>query len=78
MKGVSLVFTGFLVVSVATLGYFNFQQQKTIELLNEEIFEQAKLRRNIILEKHVLEQKIQSMEVDSITNESPELVQNRE
>ena len=76
MKGVSSVFNVFLVISVATLGYYNFQQQKTIELLNEEIFEQAKLRRNIILQKHVLEQKIESFEEDSITSVSSEFVQN--
>ena len=47
------------------MGYYNFQQTQTIELLNEEIFEQARLRHNLILKKHTLEKQIEELQSDT-------------
>lgn len=66
MKGVGPVLIVLLVFVVSLLGYYNFQQQKTIELLNDEIIEQARLRHNLLLKKHVLEQRLEEYELDSI------------
>jgi hypothetical protein len=72
MKGGGSFLLVLLVAVISVLGYYNFEQQNTIELLNEEILKQARLRHNLILEKRVLEQKIENITADSlvITNES--------
>jgi len=66
MKGGGSFLLILMVAVVALLGYYNFQQQKTIELLNEEIFEQARLRHNLILEKHLLKEKLEKLKVDTL------------
>jgi len=66
MKGVGPILLILLGAVVAILGYYNFEQQKTIQLLNDEILEQARLRHNLILKKHVLEQQLEKIEADSI------------
>lgn len=65
MKEVAAILVFLLAAVVAVLGYFNFEQQKTIQLLNEEILEQARLRHNLILQKHVLELQLEKLEVDT-------------
>ena len=65
MKGVGPVLIVLLLAVIALLGYYNFEQQKTIELLNDEIIEQARLRHNLILKKHVLEERLDQLESDS-------------
>lgn len=67
MKGVGSLILILLVLVIAILGYYNIKQQKTIELLNEEIFEQARLRHDLVLEKHVLELKLEEIEKDTIS-----------
>lgn len=57
MKGSSVFLFSVMAIVIVLLGYYNFEQQNTIELLNEEILQQARRRHNLILEKHVLEQK---------------------
>lgn len=57
MKGSSVFLFSVMAIVIIWLGYYNFEQQNTIELLNEEILDQARRRHNLILEKHVLEQK---------------------
>lgn len=59
MKGSSIFLIILMLTVIVGLGYYNFEQKKTIELLNQEIFEQARLRHNLILEKHVLQEKIE-------------------
>ena len=66
MKGGGMILIVILVGVIGTLGYYNFQNQKTIELLNEEILEQARLRHNLILEKHVLENSLKVERSDSV------------
>ena len=66
MKGGGSFLLILMVAVVALLGYYNFQQQKTIELLNEEIFEQARLRHNLILEKHLLKEKLEKLKIDTL------------
>ena len=72
MKGAGSFLLVLLVAIISILGYYNFEQQKTIELLNEEILKQARLRHNLILEKRVLENEIEKLVGDSLdtTNES--------
>ncbi|MGB0806127.1 MAG: hypothetical protein ACPGRC_05505 [Salibacteraceae bacterium] len=65
MKGASSLIFVVLIVVIIVLGFYNFKQQQTINLLNEEIFEQAKRRHNLVLEKHVLELKLEKMKPDS-------------
>lgn len=69
MKGGGMILIVILVGVIVTLSYYNFQQQKTIEILNEEIFEQARLRHNLILEKHIIENAIISNSSDTMTVE---------
>ena len=64
MKGASSVLLILSMAVVAILGYYNLEQQKTIQLLNDEILEQARLRHNLILKKHVLEQKLDKFELN--------------
>lgn len=52
-------------MALAFMGYYNFQQRATIEVLNEEILEQARLRHNLILKTHILDQQIEEMKNDS-------------
>jgi cell division protein FtsL len=67
MKGSSVFLFSVMAIVIIWLGYYNFEQQNTIDLLNEEILDQARRRHNLILEKHVLEQKNEElMEVDSL------------
>ena len=66
MKGGSTILLVLLAVVVMVLGYFNFEQQKTIQVLNDEILEQARLRHNLILKKHVLEQQLETLAQDSV------------
>ena len=66
MKGGSTILLVLLAVVVMVLGYFNFEQQKTIQVLNDEILEQARLRHNLILKKHVLEQQLETLVQDSV------------
>ena len=68
MKGVVPFFVVVLLLVVAFLGYFNMKHQQTIQLLNEEIFEQARLRHNLLLEKHKVEQKLNKLQPDSLVN----------
>ena len=72
MKGAGSFLLVLLVAIISILGYYNFKQQNTIELLNEEILKQARLRHNLILEKRVLENEIEKLVGDSLdtTNES--------
>ncbi|MFT4754733.1 MAG: hypothetical protein ACI85Q_002294 [Salibacteraceae bacterium] len=65
MKGVYPFVLVLMILVVAILGYYNMKQKRTIELLNEEIFEQARLRHNLVFEKHLLEQKLQVCIADS-------------
>ena len=78
MKGVGTILTILLATVVAVLAYYNFEQQKTIQLLNDEILEQARLRHNLILKKYVLEQQIERMEEDSVSIDAVTLLQNQE
>ena len=71
MKGVGSILLILLGAVVAILGYYNFEQQKTIQLLNDEILEQARLRHNLILKKHVLEQQLEKIESDSVRMLAP-------
>jgi len=66
MKEGGLILIVILVGVIGLLGYYNFQQHDTIELLNEEILEQARLRHNLILEKHVLENDLRAIKTDSL------------
>ncbi len=66
MKGGGSFLLVLLVAIISILGYYNFEQQKTIKLLNEEILKQARLRHNLILEKRVLEQNIEKLTPDSL------------
>ncbi|UTW66116.1 hypothetical protein KFE94_15895 [bacterium SCSIO 12643] len=71
MKGSSVFLFSVMAIVIVLLGYYNFEQQNTIELLNEEILQQARRRHNLILEKHVLEQKnLELMEADSLSQTS--------
>jgi len=71
MKGSSVFLFSVMAIVIVLLGYYNFEQQNTIELLNEEILQQARRRHNLILEKHVLEQKnAELMEADSLNGVS--------
>ena len=78
MKGVGTILTILLATVVAVLAYYNFEQQKTIQLLNDEILEQARLRHNLILKKYVLEQQIEKLEEDSVSIDVVTLLQNQE
>lgn len=66
MKGVGGVIIVVMVIVIAILGFYNFKQAATINLLNEEIFEQARRRHDLILENHVLETQIERLESDSV------------
>ena len=66
MKGVGPILIVLLTTVIVILGYYNFEQQKTIQILNHEILEQARLRHNLILKKHVLELELEKLESDSI------------
>ena len=66
MKGVVSFLVILLIIVVAVLGYYNMKQQTTIELLNEEIFEQARLRHELVLEKYMLQQQLEKLETDSV------------
>lgn len=71
MKGSSVFLFSVMAIVIVLLGYYNFEQQNTIELLNEEILQQARRRHNLILEKHVLEQKnLELIEADSLSRAS--------
>ncbi len=74
MKGVGPGLIVLLLAVIALLGYYNFEQQKTIELLNDEIIEQARLRHNLILKKHVLEERLDQLESDSSSSQVANLV----
>lgn len=65
MKGSSILMTGIFILVIAFMGYYNFQQTQTIELLNEEILEQARLRHNLIFKKHTLEKQIEELKADT-------------
>ena len=78
MKGVPTILMFLLAAAVAVLGYYNFSQHKTIQLLNDEIFEQARLRHNLILKKHVLEQQLEKFEMDTSSIEEKILQRNPE
>tara|TARA_R110002050_G_scaffold300722_2_gene471876 strand:+ start:13698 stop:13913 length:216 start_codon:yes stop_codon:yes gene_type:complete len=65
MKGGGGFLIILLVLVIAVLGYYNYQQQVTIELLNEEVFEQARLRHEVVLEKHGLQLKIENLQKDT-------------
>ena len=73
MKGGSTILLVLLAIVVMVLGYYNFEQQKTIQLLNDEILEQARLRHNLILKKHVLEQQLENLVIDSVRTPVEEL-----
>ncbi len=68
MKGVVPFLVVVLLIVIAVLGYYNMKSQQTIQLLNEEIFEQARLRHNLLLEKHKVEQKLRKLKPDSLVN----------
>lgn len=68
MKGVVPFLVGVLVIVIGILAYYNLKQQQTIQLLNEEIFEQARLRHNLVIEKHGLEKQIEKLAKDTLTN----------
>lgn len=77
MKGSSIFLMVVLLAVIAGLAYYNFEQKKTIELLNQEILEQARLRHNLILEKHILLEKMEKLKADSLsgTRHLPEQTQ---
>lgn len=62
MKSAGTLMLFICLLVIAVLGYFNFKQTQTIQLLNEEIIEQARLRHLLILEKHVLKKKVEKLE----------------
>ncbi len=68
MKGVVPFFVVVLLIVIAVLGYYNMKHQQTIQLLNEEIFEQARLRHNLLLEKHKLRQQLEKLETDTLVD----------
>jgi len=78
MKGVATILMFLLAAAVAVLGYYNFEQHTTIQLLNDEIFEQARLRHNLILKKHVLEQQLEKLESDTSRTDVQEPQRNPE
>ncbi len=68
MKGVVPFLVVVLVIVIAVLGSYNLKQLDTIQILNEEIFEQARLRHNLVMEKYGLEKKLEKLEQDSLSN----------
>ena len=78
MKGGGPILIVLLLTVVSVLGYFNLKQNQTIQLLNEEILEQARQRHNLILKKHVLEQKLEALKQEPLTVDSTTLVMQSE
>jgi hypothetical protein len=68
MKGGETFLILLLIIVIAILGYYNYSQQKTINLLNEEVFEQARLRHEIVLEKYQLELQINTLQKDTLSS----------
>ena len=78
MKGGAPILIVLLLTVVSVLGYFNLEQSQTIQLLNEEIIEQARLRHNLVLKKHVLEQKLELLLEKPLSPDSTTLVMQNE
>lgn len=60
MKSVGSVLLGVMIAVISLLAYYNYKQQQTINILNKEVLEQARLRHILILEKYALQQRIEN------------------
>lgn len=67
MKGPVITLAIVLVAGLCILTYFNFEQKKTIEVLNQEIIRQSRHRHQLQIEKQKMEHQIDVLK-DSLAN----------
>lgn len=67
MKGPVITIIVVLITGLCILIYFNWTQQQTIHLLNQELVKQAQKRYKLQIQKQKLEQQLQQVTSDTVT-----------
>jgi len=59
-----------LLISCSILGYFLYQQNQVIEVLNQEVIKQAQKQHRTLLDKYALEKELERKTSELMVNDS--------